>query len=139
MEETTAAATPVATATPYGRVLLAQAPNPAQAPQVALSDLEAVLTEGQRRRARRRVRLVELLAAGLSNAEIAKLENVQEESIKTRVCRMMQETGASNRAQLVSIGYETGMLRVERPTPSFAAARNRTMNRTGSAQAGPRA
>lgn len=51
-----------------------------------------------------------LVAAGLSNAEIARQLVISPATAKTHVNRVMMKTGARDRAQLVVHAYETGMV-----------------------------
>ncbi|MGK5628383.1 response regulator [Streptomyces sp. URMC 123] len=52
-----------------------------------------------------------LVAAGLSNDEIAERLSVSPLTVKTHVNRAMAKLGARDRAQLVVIAYETGLVR----------------------------
>jgi DNA-binding NarL/FixJ family response regulator len=52
-----------------------------------------------------------LVAAGLSNAEIAAKLFVSEATAKTHAARAMGKLGAHDRAQLVVVAYETGLVR----------------------------
>jgi DNA-binding NarL/FixJ family response regulator len=52
-----------------------------------------------------------LVAAGLSNEEIAARSYVSQSTVKTHVARAMAKLGARDRAQLVVIAYEAGLAR----------------------------
>jgi DNA-binding NarL/FixJ family response regulator len=54
--------------------------------------------------------VVQLVAAGLSNEEIADRLVVSPLTAKTHVSRAMAKVGARDRAQLVVFGYETGLV-----------------------------
>jgi DNA-binding NarL/FixJ family response regulator len=56
-----------------------------------------------------------LVARGLSNAELAELIHVSAATAKTHVSRLLSKLHARDRAQLVVIAYETGLVR--RGTP----------------------
>jgi DNA-binding NarL/FixJ family response regulator len=62
-----------------------------------------VLTERERE-------VLALVAGGLSNAEIAKHLVVSPATSKTHVSRIMTKLNARDRAQLVMIAYETGLV-----------------------------
>jgi DNA-binding NarL/FixJ family response regulator len=55
-----------------------------------------------------------LVAAGLSNEDIAGRLVVSPHTVKTHVNRSMTKLGAHDRAQLVIIAYETGLVRPSR-------------------------
>jgi DNA-binding NarL/FixJ family response regulator len=55
--------------------------------------------------------IMALVAAGMSNADIAERLVVSPATVKTHVNRAMAKLGARDRAQLVVIAYETGMVR----------------------------
>ena len=68
-----------------------------------MPDLEA-LTERERE-------VMALVAAGLSNDEIAEQLVVSPATAKTHVSRAMVKLGARDRAQLVVFAYESGLVR----------------------------
>jgi Response regulator containing a CheY-like receiver domain and an HTH DNA-binding domain len=51
------------------------------------------------------------VARGLTNAEIAAHLHMSPATVKTHINRVMAKLGAHDRAQLVVIGYETGLVR----------------------------
>lgn len=55
--------------------------------------------------------VLELLATGLSNREIAETLVVSEATVKTHVSRILTKLDARDRAQLVVFAYETGVVR----------------------------
>jgi DNA-binding NarL/FixJ family response regulator len=71
------------------------------------SPLLAVLTERERE-------VVRLVAAGLSNTEIAQKLVVSPLTAKTHVSRAMAKVNARDRAQLVVFAYETGLVEPRR-------------------------
>jgi DNA-binding NarL/FixJ family response regulator len=54
--------------------------------------------------------LVTLVAQGRSNAEIAQALSISSATVKTHINRAMAKLGARDRAQLVVIGYEHGLV-----------------------------
>jgi DNA-binding NarL/FixJ family response regulator len=52
-----------------------------------------------------------LIAAGLSNEEIAGQIYVSPSTVKTHAARAMMKLGARDRAQLVVFAYEAGLVR----------------------------
>jgi len=52
-----------------------------------------------------------LVARGLGNGEIARFLHISPHTAKTHVARVMSKLGAHDRAQLVIVAYETGLLR----------------------------
>jgi DNA-binding NarL/FixJ family response regulator len=68
------------------------------------SDRLAALTERERE-------VQALVAEGLSNDEIAQRLIVSPQTVKTHINRAMAKLGAHDRAQLVVIAYQTGLVR----------------------------
>lgn len=60
----------------------------------------------------RHVEVLELVAEGLSNAEIGKKLLITENTVKSHFATMAQKTGIRDRAGLVSWGYRVGLLKV---------------------------
>jgi DNA-binding NarL/FixJ family response regulator len=59
----------------------------------------------------REVEVLEQVARGRSNTEIAAAVLLSEATVKTYLGRVMTKTGARSRAQLVVLAYETGLVR----------------------------
>ncbi|WP_025274375.1 response regulator [Haloglycomyces albus] len=64
--------------------------------------------------------VLRLVAAGLSNRELAEHLYISPATAKTHVSRVMQKLGARDRAQLVVMGYESGLV-----TPGWARGEDR--------------
>ena len=57
----------------------------------------------------REAEVLKLIAAGLSNAEIAEALVVSAATVKTHINRIFYKTGARDRAQAVRYAYEHGI------------------------------
>jgi DNA-binding NarL/FixJ family response regulator len=87
----------------------AKRPDPAAAIPIELD----ALTERERE-------ILRLVAAGLSNAEIAARLVISPLTAKTHVARVLAKLGCHDRAQLVTLAYETGFVRPGPPQASPA-------------------
>ena len=95
--------TPAATRSLIARYLAR--PERADPPDIARL---AALTDRERE-------ILALVATGLTNDDIAGRLTVSPHTVKTHVNRTMTKLGAHDRAQLVVIAYETGLVRAGRP------------------------
>ena len=59
---------------------------------------------------RRELEILELIAAGLSNREIAERVFVSENTVKTHSSRVFEKLGARRRTQAVQLGKEFGLI-----------------------------
>jgi DNA-binding NarL/FixJ family response regulator len=85
------------------RRLIAEFTSRPEPAQVVARDLDGV-TERERE-------VLALIARGLSNAEIAEHLHVGLATVKTHVSRLLFKAQARDRAQLVIVAYETGVVR----------------------------
>ncbi|MER7923002.1 response regulator transcription factor [Streptomyces sp. NPDC096057] len=97
---------PAATRTLITRFLTAPAPGAHLAPPERLSDLTA-----------REREVMALAAEGKSNTEIAEHLTLSPLTVRTHVHRAMTKLGARDRAQLIVIAYQTGLVQAAPPAP----------------------
>jgi DNA-binding NarL/FixJ family response regulator len=88
------------------------------APSVTRRLIDDVVVAGRRRLPRppeldeltpRELEVLRLVAAGLSNAEIAERLVVEETTVKTHVSRLLAKLGLRDRVQAVILAYEIGL------------------------------
>src|SRR5215469_7886870 len=79
--------------------------------EFALRTRHAAAVAGVAELTSREREVVSLVAAGLSNDEIAARIYVSQSTVKTHVARAMTKVGARDRAQLVVVAYEAGLVR----------------------------
>jgi DNA-binding NarL/FixJ family response regulator len=90
------------------KALIARYLEPSTQTVLRVPDSLQLLTERERE-------ILLLVATGLSNSEIAAQLVISPQTAKTHVNRMMTKLDAHDRAQLVIIAYESGMLVPGRP------------------------
>lgn len=71
------------------------------------TDLEALLTP-------RELEVLTMIAHGLSNAEITERLVLSEATVKTHVARIVMKTGSRDRAQVVALAYQSGLVQPAR-------------------------
>jgi DNA-binding CsgD family transcriptional regulator len=85
------------------RVALKEAPVPAGEPNESRREDLGIT--------RRELEILELIAQGMSNREIAGTLYVSENTVKTHASRVFDKLGAKRRTQAVQLGKEFGLLR----------------------------
>jgi NarL family two-component system response regulator YdfI len=81
----------------------AEAISAASAPTAALDELTEALT-------RREVEVLQMLAGGLSNKEIAARLSISDHTVKFHVASILGKLGAASRTEAVSIGIRRGLV-----------------------------
>jgi NarL family two-component system response regulator LiaR len=83
--------------------------------EVPAQTVEPVIPNEEKREnlgiTRRELEVLELMAQGMSNREIAEKLFVSENTIKTHSSRVFDKLGAKRRTQAVQLGKESGLLR----------------------------
>lgn len=99
--------------TPRERVVVKEVPVPAREPAEVPAENPFVPDQSKREHlgiTPREFEILELIAQGLSNREIAGKLYVSENTIKTHSSRVFDKLGARRRTQAVQLGKEFGLL-----------------------------
>jgi DNA-binding NarL/FixJ family response regulator len=94
-----------------GEALLSPSVTKRLIAEFAIRAKEPPLTEALAELTERERETLALVAEGLSNGEIAERFVISPATVKTHVNRAMMKLGARDRAQLVVIAYESGLVR----------------------------
>ena len=96
------------------RVVADQVPDGEEAKQVPVAAGEPFIPDEKQREGlgitRRELEILELIAQGMSNREIAEKLYVSENTVKTHSSRVFSKLGAKRRTQAVQLGKEFGLL-----------------------------
>ena len=89
------------------RVIVHEVAVPVPAPATFTRNEEKLAAIGM---TRRELEILELIAEGLSNREIAERAFVSESTVKTHSSRVFAKLGAKRRTQAVQLGKEFGLI-----------------------------
>jgi NarL family two-component system response regulator LiaR len=96
------------------RVVVKEVPVPAQMPAIPAGAAVPFVRDERRREeltiTPREIEILELIAQGLSNREIAEKLFVSENTVKSHSSRVLDKLGAKRRTQAVQFGKEFGLL-----------------------------
>ena len=92
---------------PTERVVIREVPVPAQPAEPFVVSAASIERLGV---TPRELEILQLIAAGLSNREIAERLNVSENTVKTHSTRLFSKLNARRRTQAVQIAKEAGLL-----------------------------
>jgi len=87
------------------RIVVREVPVPTEAPFVVRTESVERLGDTPRE-----MEILQLIAAGLSNREIAERLNVSENTVKTHAARLFAKLNARRRTQVVQIAKEAGLI-----------------------------
>ena len=96
---------------PRDRVVIREVPVPVEVPAPpSLAFVPNVARQQQLRITRRELEILQLIAAGLSNREIAERLYVSENTVKTHSGRVFDKLNAKRRTQAVQLAKEAGLI-----------------------------